>query len=110
MKEILYTPNFSKEIKLLSKKYKSIKIDFQVILEELILKDKIGTSLGGSFYKVRMKISDKNKGKSSGARIITFYKNEETIYLLSIYNKSEFQNISKEKIASILKEINLGKE
>ncbi len=57
-----------------------------------------------------MKISDKNKGKSSDARIITFYKNEETIYLLSIYDKSEFQNISKEKIASILKEINLGKE
>lgn len=38
MKEILYTPNFSKEIKLLSKKYKSIKIDFQVILEELVFK------------------------------------------------------------------------
>lgn len=57
-----------------------------------------------------MKILDKNKGKSSDDRIITFYKNEETIYLLSIYDKSEFQNISKEKIASILKEINLGKE
>jgi len=38
----------------------------------------------------------KSKGKSGGARIITYVKIvDETVYLLSIYNKGEQSNISK---------------
>jgi len=104
-KSILYTPNFEREIKQLAKKYKTIRTDFNSILTEILEKDKVGISLGNNIYKVRMKISDKNKGKSAGGRIITFYQSENTIYLLSIYDKSSQSNISKNTIASILKEI-----
>ena len=104
-KSILYTPTFEKELKKLSKNYKSIKTDFAVLLEELNKNDTLGVSLGNNVFKIRMKITDKNKGKSAGARIITFYKNENNIYLLSIYDKSEKDSITKTKINDILNEI-----
>jgi hypothetical protein len=46
-----------------------------------------------------MKMSSKNKGKSAGARIITFVKfvNEE-VYLLSIYDKSDLSSLAEEEI------------
>lgn len=104
-KSILYTPNFEKEIKKLSKNYKSIKEDFKVVLNDLTQKNRLGVSLGNNIFKLRMKISDKNKGKSSGARIITYYKKDDIIYLLSIYDKSIKDNITKKKISEILDEL-----
>ena len=56
-------------------------------------------------------ISAKNKGKSHGARVITFNvlidENSGTINLLFIYDKEERSTISKEEITEILKELGL---
>ena len=56
-------------------------------------------------------MSAKNKGKSHGARIITFNvlidENSGTIHLLYIYDKEERSTISKEEISEILKELGL---
>jgi hypothetical protein len=56
-----------------------------------------------------MAITSKNKGKRGGARIITCHVlvNEENakIYLVTIYDKSEQENISAKEIRR-LKEIN----
>jgi hypothetical protein len=61
----------------------------------LLINPTIGDNVGNNCYKVRMAISSKNKGKSGGARIITnFHIEGETIYLLSIYDKSEQSSIS----------------
>lgn len=55
----------------------------------------MGTSLGNDCYKIRMAITSKGKGKSGGARVITFVQIiETTIYLLSIYDKADTSNIS----------------
>jgi hypothetical protein len=53
-----------------------------------------------------MAIKSKNKGKSGGARVITLVKVElETIHLLSIYDKSEQENISDTRLQEILADL-----
>jgi hypothetical protein len=53
-----------------------------------------------------MAIASKNKGKSGGSRVITCVKVvNETIFLLSTYDKSEQENIEDSKLKSLL-EIN----
>nr|WP_304438252.1 type II toxin-antitoxin system RelE/ParE family toxin [Pedobacter sp. Leaf176] len=55
--------------------------------------------MGKECYKIRISISSKGKGKSSGARLITRVRVvKETIYLLSIYNKSERDSISDKEL------------
>ena len=55
----------------------------------------MGTALGNDCYKIRMAITAKGKGKSGGARVITFVQViETTIFLLSIYDKADAANIS----------------
>jgi hypothetical protein len=66
----------------------------------------MGDFLGNDCYKVRMLIKSKNKGKSGGARVITLVKIEsETICLLSIYDKSEQENISEARLQEILDDV-----
>jgi hypothetical protein len=51
-------------------------------------------------------IASKEKGKSGGARIITNIVIEEnTVFLLSIYDKSERQNLSDKELAELLKQV-----
>ena len=65
-----------------------------------------GTALGNNFYKIRLAISSKGKGKSGGARIITYVKVlEMTVILTSIYDKSERNNISEKELEQIFKEV-----
>jgi len=49
------------------------------------------------------KKKSKGKGKSGGARIITYLQIiHQTIYLLSIYDKSEKENISDKELKALL--------
>lgn len=89
------TPEFLSEAKKLSKKYQSLKKDIATLAGSLATKPQQGTSLGKNIYKVRMVISSKGKGKSGGARVITLVRViAETVYLVSIYDKSEQSTIT----------------
>ncbi len=95
--------DFQKETKRLQKKYASLPDDLERLMAELEENPTMGVSLGNDCYKVRMAIKSKNKGKSGGARVITLVKiTEETIHFLSIYDKSEQENISEAHIQEIL--------
>jgi mRNA-degrading endonuclease RelE of RelBE toxin-antitoxin system len=101
---IIYTHEFEKEIKRLSKKYLSLKKDFKQLLEELSLNPLAGTPLGNNCYKIRLSITSKGKGKSGGARIITHVAViKETIVLISIYDKSEQSAITDVEIKARLR-------
>jgi mRNA-degrading endonuclease RelE of RelBE toxin-antitoxin system len=103
---IVAVPEFLKQTKKLSKKYRSIKDDLSLLFEKLEQNPTLGTNLGNNCYKVRLAIKSKGKGKSGGARIITHILIEnETIYLLSIYDKSDQDSISDEEIKSLLDNI-----
>ena len=85
---------FKKEAKRLAKKYPSLKDDLLELSKTLSRNPQAGTPLGNNTYKVRVAIRSKGKGKSGGARVVTYLITEEKeIYLLLIYDKSEVENI-----------------
>ena len=69
----------------------------------------MGTSLGNNTYKIRLGIKSKAKGKSGGARIITYLVNENAeVYLLSIYYKAELDTIDSKTLKELVDEIISG--
>ena len=65
-----------------------------------------GTSLGENCFKIRIAIASKNKGKSGGARIITYLiLKDKSVFLLTIYDKAEKQNITEKELKELIKEI-----
>lgn len=93
------TPEFERMAKPLAKKYKSFVDDYDALLKDLQNNPMQGSSLGAGVYKVRMSIASKGKGKSGGARVLTYHLNKITdlqfdITLLSIYDKGDISNVS----------------
>ncbi len=104
--KVIPTPNFESELKQLAKRYASIKSDVTKVVSELEVTPNIGTALGKGVYKIRMAIKSKNKGKSGGGRIITYFLAEDkTVHLLSIYDKSDFDSIGDNDIINLLRTI-----
>ncbi len=95
---------FNKQAKRLSKKYPSLKNDLAMLFKSLEDDPTQGKALGNSFYKLRLAIGSKNKGKSGGARIITYVKiTATTVYLTSIYDKSEKNNFTDKELEIVFK-------
>lgn len=93
------TPEFLSEAKKLARKYPSLKNDIAVLAKLLSSNPETGTPLGKNAYKIRLSITSKGKGKSGGARIITCVKIiAETVYLVSIYDKSHQGDISDKEL------------
>jgi len=102
---IVITDSFRRPGKRLGKKYVSFKADFATLLDELEADPVTGDALGRDCYKVRMRITSKGKDKSGGARVITCVKIVgETIYLLTIFDKSEQDSISDNERDELLRE------
>ena len=99
-------PVFERQAKRLIKKYHSLQKELLALVQELKKDPEQGTSLGNNCYKIRLSISSKGKGKSGGARIIAnIAVEDETVYLLTIYDKSEQSDISNKELQELLKEI-----
>ncbi len=100
---IIAVPAFRKGVKRLVKKYPNLKTDLEILFESLEQNPTQGKSLGRNCYKVRFAITSKSKGKRGGARVITnFVISNETIYLLSIYDKSDKDNITDKELDELL--------
>ena len=96
--------DFDRELKRLSKKHKSLKQDVQKLMETLQINPQFGTPLGDNLYKIRLSITSKGKGKSSGARVITCLRIlEDSVYMVYIYDKAEIDNISESKLVELAK-------
>lgn len=103
---VIPTKRFEKEIKRLVKKFHSLKKGYIALIEQLEQNPVMGTSLGGDCYKIRLSIASKGKGKSGGARAITFFIfKENTVYLLTIYDKSEQQDVSDKDLKEMIKNL-----
>jgi mRNA-degrading endonuclease RelE of RelBE toxin-antitoxin system len=88
-------PNFDKALKRLTKKYPSLKMEYVDLLNSLELNPMQGVLIGTNCYKIRLAIASKGKGKSGGARVITYVILENvTVILLDIFDKSEQDNIT----------------
>ena len=65
----------------------------------------LGTDLGGNLFKIRINVTGLNKGKSGGARVITYVKIiKSTVFLAEVYLKSEFETIDEELVLARLAE------
>ncbi len=105
---IVPTDNFNREVKQLAKKYRSLKDDLTQLQKDLLENPILGTALGNNVYKIRMAITSKGKGKSGGARVISYlYVKGEQIFLLSIYDKSDKENVTDNEIKVFLKNLPL---
>ena len=101
--DVIATEPFERKLKKLSKKYKSIKSDLSVVVEQLTENPTFGTPLGKGCYKIRIAITSKGKGKLGGARIITYVRIlKETVFLLDIYDKSEQETISNKELKMLI--------
>src|SRR5882724_11717037 len=91
---IFPTHRFEKEIKRLVKKFPSLRKEYADLISLLLKHPQAGVFIGNGCYKVRIAIASKGKGKRGGARVITYvYILTETIYLLTIYDKSEKSDV-----------------
>ncbi len=95
---------FERQAKRLIKKFPSLKKEIQELIKELMEVPEKGTSIGHNCYKIRLAIASKRKGKSGGARVIThvIFK-DDTVYLLSIYDKSDIENLTDKDILELIK-------
>ncbi|MCF8449417.1 MAG: hypothetical protein K9G49_06035 [Taibaiella sp.] len=100
---VIPSGKFKKEAKRLIKKFPSLKEELFELSMLLSERPDTGTPLGNDTYKIRIAIKSKSKGKSGGGRVITYLVNEQKeVYLLTIYDKSEFDNIGDKTLQAIV--------
>ncbi len=101
--KIIVTPSFERDAKPLLKKYKSLSDDLSILFESLETEPVQGAPIGNNCYKIRLAVKSKGKGKSGGARVITCVKiTASRIYLLTIYDKSEKEDLSDKELKQLL--------
>ncbi len=111
--KVVTTDDFERSAKPLLKKYASLKSELKTLSDTLRENPTFGISIGGGVYKIKIAIKSKGKGKSGGARVISYFDLEvliETdskeeynrVFLLEIYDKSEMDSISSKEIQSLI--------
>ena len=100
------TDVFEKQAKRLIKKYTSLKSELLLLVKELKENPEQGTAIGKNCFKIRIGIASKGQKKTGKARIIAnIVVTDATIYLLSIYDKSEKGNLTDRELDELLKGI-----
>ena len=107
---VIPSDKFKREAKRLIKKFPSLKQELADLNTTLTTGPETGTPLGNNTYKIRIAIKSKGKGKSGGARIITYIVTEDLeVYLLIIYDKSEYDIIDNKTLKTIIESLNPDK-
>lgn len=112
--DIIPTPDFERAFKALAKRHKSLKkdlLDFSISLQENPFQ---GDELSPGIRKIRMAITSKGRGKSGGARVITYTvvatEKDGRVYLIDIYDKADYSTVNVAIIQEIIKDLGLTKE
>ncbi|MDR0892650.1 MAG: type II toxin-antitoxin system RelE/ParE family toxin [Mediterranea sp.] len=102
------TASFDKEAKRLIKRYPSFKQDYLRLLEQLKENPQLGIDLGNGLRKIRLRITSKGRGKSGGARVLTYTvivsEQDAVLNLLYIFDKADRENLPEKEIESLLKQ------
>lgn len=107
--QIETTAEFDRRIRALAKKYRHIKSDLQPLILTLTAGETPGAQITGltiTVFKVRLKNTDAAKGKSGGYRVIYYLALATRIILLTIYSKSEQEDIAAREIEKIVETLN----
>jgi mRNA-degrading endonuclease RelE of RelBE toxin-antitoxin system len=103
------TPEFQRNLRNLAKRYRSIRSDIQLVIQDLETGNFVGDRITGvgedyDVLKVRVRNRDIQKGKSAGYRLIYQVESLTSVLLLSIYSKSDQADIATQEIWKILAE------
>ncbi len=78
------------------------------LIADIVANPQAGTFIGNNCYKIRLSINSKGKGKSGGARVITYlYIETKTVYLLTIYDKGEKATLKPKELKEIMESLKL---
>jgi len=103
--DVVPTEDFGKELKQIAKKHRGILSDVAKLSNEIKENPNLGVHLGQNVYKIRLAISGTSKGKSEGARVITYVLiDNKTVFLAEIYLKSEYDSVNADKVIQKLRE------
>ena len=116
--EVRITKSFKKAVKPSIKKYASLLQELADLEAELLVNPRTGKLLGNDAYKIRLKIKSKGKGKSGGARVISYLESEvvgiveateemTVVNLITIYDKAEKDTISDSELRELIKSIEM---
>lgn len=103
--QLVFSDEFKTRLRTLIKRYRSIRTDLKLLLDELQSGNFIGDQIPGTGYtvfKVRLKNSDIQKGKSGGYRVIYQLRGDTYILLVVIYSKSDQDDIPANQIRDII--------
>lgn len=107
--EVVITPGFQRAAKPLLKRYASLRAELLALAETLETTPLHGEPLGQDCYKLRMAIRAKGQGKRGGARVITCVKVvAHTCYVLTIYDKSDRDDLVPGELNALLAAAGLG--
>ncbi|MDK2409554.1 type II toxin-antitoxin system RelE/ParE family toxin [Aphanizomenon sp. PH219] len=107
---IRFSPEFEKQLYKLSKRYRKIRDDIQPVIVQLQEGEITGDRLVGlgeeyQVYKVRVKNSNIQKGKSGGYRLIYYLQTATSIILLTVYSKCDQEDIAVTVIQGIIEQV-----
>lgn len=109
--EIEAIERFRKSLKALVKRHRSLKQDFANFAESLKKDPFQGDELSPGIRKIRMAITSKGRGKSGGARVITYTvvisEEEGKIFLIDIYDKADYSTVDVAIIQKIIEDLGL---
>jgi mRNA-degrading endonuclease RelE of RelBE toxin-antitoxin system len=103
--QVTTTTEFDAAIRQLAKRYRRIRIDIKPIIEQLEAGELPGDqipNIGYTIFKVRVRNSSAQRGKSGGYRIIYYLKTADQILLITIYSKSDQADIAATEIREII--------
>lgn len=107
--EIATTPEFESQAKALAKRHKSFKKDIKGLIETLTQNPFQGVEMSPGIRKIRMAITSKGRGKSGGARVITYTvvaaEMSGVVYLMNVYDKSDYSTVDLSVLKTIAKSL-----
>ena len=102
--KIKTTPRFEKDVKKLHKRFPKLKDDLTQLIAQLYQNPTMGTHLGENIYKIRLQNASISSGKSGGFRVISYYFAADALYLVTMYSKSDKENMLDKELKKIIQE------
>ena len=111
---ISVSDDFAKEAKRLAKKYPSFKQDYKDFLVSIKNNPLQGDEITKNIRKIRMAIKAKGKGKSGGARVITFniltdIENGHVVFLL-LHDKEDASTVKVNVVKQLVRDMGFDLE
>ena len=109
--EIQTSSYFDAEAKRLAKRHRSFIDDLQDFRDSIVKNPYQGTELSPGIRKVRLTIGSKGRGKSGGARVITFTylidEKDGVVILLLLYDKADAGSVKMNVDRQSIKDLGL---